>query len=95
MTNSDPPDIPDADTVQITVYTREECHLCSDAIETVRNVQAASDREITVRIVDVDADPELRDEYGDRVPYVFVDGAPAFKFHVDEEELRSVVADAQ
>jgi len=30
----------------------------------------------------------LREEYGDRVPYVFVDGWPAFKYRVDESELR-------
>jgi hypothetical protein len=44
--------------------------------------------EVTVEEVDVDDDPDLREEYGERVPYVLVDGTPTFKFRVDEAELR-------
>lgn len=72
----------------ITVYTREHCHLCEAAIETCRRVGDTVDRDVTVETVDVDSDPTLRSEYGDRVPYVFVDGRPAFKYRVDEDELR-------
>ena len=38
--------------------------------------------------MDVDADPDLREEYGERVPYVLVEGRPAFKFRVDPDEAR-------
>lgn len=73
----------------ITVYTREECHLCSEALATVRGVCSEIERSIKIRVVDVDDDPELRAAYGDRVPYVFVDGMPTFKYRVDEQALRS------
>ncbi|WP_193365896.1 glutaredoxin family protein, partial [Halorubrum distributum] len=45
---------------------------------------------VTVELdeVDVDTDPELAEEYGERVPYVLVDGNPAFKYEVDERDLR-------
>jgi glutaredoxin len=69
----------------ITVYTREDCHLCEEAIGTIRRV--AGD-DATLDLVDVDEDPDLRAEYGDRVPYVLIDGRPAFKYRVDEAELR-------
>lgn len=75
----------------VTVYTREDCHLCDEAIGTIERVAAATDREVDLAVVDVDEDPDLREEYGDRVPYVFVDGSPAFKYRVDEFELRSML----
>ena len=72
----------------MTVYTRAECHLCAEAIETIRTVAESIQRPVDIETVDVDADASLREEYGDRVPYVFVDGRPAFKYRVDEAELR-------
>jgi glutaredoxin len=73
----------------VTVYSREECHLCDEALETVREVAAAVDADVTVEVVDVDADPDLRERYGDRVPYVLVDGDPAAKVRVDPADLRA------
>lgn len=72
----------------VTVLTREDCHLCEDAIERVDAVADDVDRPVTVRVVDVDG-AGLADEYGDKVPYVFVDGRPAFKFRVDATTLRT------
>ena len=78
----------DADPVPVTIYTREDCHLCAVARETVRDVAVDLAVDVDLELVDVDEDPELADEYGERVPYVFVDGTPAFKFEVDERELK-------
>ncbi|AUG48340.1 thioredoxin family protein [Haloarcula taiwanensis] len=74
--------------VSITVYTREDCHLCEKAIETIEQVADDEEVAIALDLVDVDEDPELQAEYGERVPYVFVDESPAFKYHVDERQLR-------
>ena len=38
--------------------------------------------------VDVDADPELQAEYGDRVPVVLLDGREHSYFTVDVDRLR-------
>ena len=85
---SDGPD-DDPATVPVTLYTRKDCSLCVVAREAIESVGADLDG-VTVALdeVDVDTDPELADEYGERVPYVFVDGNPAFKYEVDERELR-------
>lgn len=72
----------------VTVYTREDCHLCEDAITTIRSVIGSVDAPIELELVDVDEQETLQAEYGDRVPYVFVDGHPAFKYRVDKRELR-------
>jgi len=77
--------------VQITVYTRENCHLCEEAIDTIERVAASLSRPIDLETVDVDADPDLREQYGERVPYVTVDGRPRFKYRVDPDALRSML----
>ena len=74
--------------VPVTVYTREDCALCDAARETIEETAAGLDVAIDLEMVDVDEDPALADEYGERVPYVLVDGHPAFKYEVDERELR-------
>ena len=76
-------------TVSVTLYTREDCSLCVVARETIESVSADLDGvRVDLDVVDVDADPELADEYGERVPYVLVDGAPAFKYEIEERDLR-------
>ncbi len=78
----------DAGGVPITIYTRKDCSLCVAARETVERVAADAGVDIDLDMVDVDEDPDLAAEYGERVPYVFVDGHPSFKYEVDERELR-------
>lgn len=73
---------------RVVVYARENCHLCASARETVASV--AGDRaDVVVETVDVDADPDLRAAYGDRVPVVAVDGEDAFEVRVDADDLRA------
>lgn len=75
------------DPVIVTVYSREDCHLCEEAIGTIERVASEAERRVEISEIDVDADPELAATYGERVPYVLVDDRPAFKFRVDSEEL--------
>jgi len=42
--------------------------------------------------VDVDADPELRAEYGDYVPVILVDGEQHGYWRVEEERFRAALA---
>lgn len=74
--------------VEVKIYSRTNCHLCAEAKSTIERVAEAVDTPVEIEEIDVDTDETLRAEYGERVPYVFVDGWPAFKYEVDEEELR-------
>ena len=80
--------------VDVKIYSRADCHLCEEAKSTIEAVADKVDTPVRVEEVDVDADETLRAEYGERVPYVFVDGWPAFKYEVDAEELRRQLQDA-
>jgi len=81
--------------VEVTIYSRADCHLCDEAKATIEAVAADADTPVSIDEIDVDDDDRLRAEYGDRVPYVFVDGWPAFKYEVDEAELRRQIQQAE
>ena len=79
--------------VSVTVYTRENCHLCEQAVDTIERVAQEEGVTVDVDLVDVDTDEQLREKYGERVPYVLLDGSPAFKYRVDERRLRRKLSD--
>ena len=57
---------------RVEVYSRQDCHLCDEAVAVVSRVCAQADEGFAV--IDIDAQPELRAKYGDDVPVVLVDG---------------------
>jgi glutaredoxin len=71
---------------RLTLLTRDGCHLCQTAAETLTRIGAEAG--LVPDVVDVDADPELQAEYGDRVPVVLLDGLEHSYFTVDVERLR-------
>ncbi|MGE3808049.1 MAG: glutaredoxin family protein [Gemmataceae bacterium] len=58
-------------------YTRQGCHLCDDALIRLRHAQAR--HHFQIRIIDVDADPELQARHGNWVPVVVLEGRVRFK----------------
>ncbi len=70
----------------VTVYTRVDCHLCEVALAEVATITAETGA--THAEVDVDADPDDRAEYGDRVPVILVDGVEHGYYRVEPERLR-------
>ncbi len=73
----------------VVVYTRVNCSLCDTAVDLVR--QITGETGATWSTIDVDADPDDRAEYGDRVPVVLVDGVEHGYYTVDEERLRQAL----
>jgi hypothetical protein len=71
---------------RLQLLTRVGCHLCETAAETLGRI--AAEAGLTPVPVDVDADPELQAEYGDRVPVVLLDGREHSYFTVDVPRLR-------
>ena len=80
-----------APTHTITLLTRAGCGSCVAAGEQL--VTLCEEFGIPLETVDVDAaaeaDPELRAEYGDRLPVVLLDGREHSYWEVDEVRLRS------
>ena len=71
---------------RLQLLAREGCHLCATAWETLTRL-AAEVGEVPLE-VDVDTDPELQAEYGDRVPVLLLDGREHSYFTLDVPRLR-------
>jgi VanZ family protein/glutaredoxin len=72
--------------VQVTLYTRSECHLCKRA----REILARVSLELPVRWseVDVDSDPVLAGALGEQVPVIMAGTTKISKLRPDEQAIR-------
>ena len=75
----------------VLVYSRKGCHLCDVVKDTL--IQLNGQTDFHWREIDIDTDPDLRQQYNDQVPVVFIDGRKAFKYHMTEQQfLRALAA---
>jgi glutaredoxin len=74
----------------VTVVSRANCHLCEAAEADVARI--CGELGVAWRTEDVDADPELRAEYGDMVPVILIDGKQHGYYRVEEERFRKALA---
>ena len=72
--------------VKVVLYTRRGCHLCDDAFELLARYG------IEPRLIDIDADTELRQRYNDCVPVVEIDGQERFRGRINEVLLKRLLA---
>lgn len=75
---------------RVTLLTRRHCSLCDTAANAVRRICGELDVGWTSH--DVDTDPELRAEYGDRVPVILIDGREHGYWRVEEDRFRAALA---
>jgi glutaredoxin len=69
----------------VVVYSRRGCHLCELVKESLGKLSRQGG--FTWHEIDVDSDSELRRQFNDEVPVVFIDGRKAFKYRMDEREF--------
>lgn len=72
--------------LDVTLYTREGCHLCEEAKEQMAPLL----REFgaSLREVDVDADPTLYERYTNEVPVIFLGSRKVAKLRLDLDQFR-------
>ena len=80
-----------AEPVDITVYSRENCHLCGVALNRIESVSEETGVAVDIEEIQIDGDPALEADDGDRVPVVFVDGDLEFTYTVDTDEFASML----
>jgi len=72
-------------TVDVTLFTREDCHLCDEAKAELQRIGQA----IPLNVIEVDiaSDPRLEREYGERIPVIGVDGE-TFSAPINWEDVK-------
>ncbi|MFC6089356.1 glutaredoxin family protein [Saccharothrix sp. BKS2] len=74
----------------VTLVSRVDCHACERARDEIERI--CGELGVPWDEQDVDADRELRAEYGDRVPVFLVDGREHGYWEVEEDRLRAALA---
>lgn len=75
---------------EVTVYSRDYCHLCQEMIDAL---EALGPRlGFSIRVVDVDADQDLEDRLGERVPVLEGDGQEICHYVLDRAALDAFLA---
>jgi glutaredoxin len=71
---------------RVVLYTRAGCHLCDDAHALLLK------HGLRPTLVDIDADPALRERYHECVPVVEIDGKERFRGRINEMLLQRLLA---
>ncbi len=72
----------------IVLYTRDGCHLCDHAKDTLLKYKPYLP---IIEEVSIDSDPELDERFGTCIPVVEIDGKVRFRGNVDEILLRRLI----
>ena len=75
---------------QLVIYTRNDCCLCDEMKNVIR--QVAAHTPLALEEIDVDGAPETQEKYGGEVPVLFINGRKAFKYRMTREELEKRLA---
>ncbi len=74
---------------ELLLYTREGCGLCEELRAAAQPV--AQRHGVTIRSVDIDADPELRRCYGWDIPVLTLDGREICRHRLDRAALEEAL----
>ncbi|MDH3379798.1 MAG: glutaredoxin family protein, partial [Gammaproteobacteria bacterium] len=88
--NTNPQPSPRPMSKQLTVYVREDCHLCADMIDTLAEFQQSLNFTFVVR--DIDCDPRLRAKYHALVPVLTLDDEEICHYFLDAVALRNALS---
>ena len=72
---------------KVTIYSRQGCHLCDDAHNTLESMR--EELKFEIEVINIDEDAELIKLYSDQVPVIHIDGIHHDFYKVDPTRLRS------
>ncbi|ASY15072.1 glutaredoxin-like protein [Candidatus Planktophila dulcis] len=71
----------------VTVYSRQGCHLCEDAVKTLEGMR--EELAFEIEIIYIDGNPELEKLYGNEVPVIHINGEHHDFYRIDPERFRT------
>ena len=76
--------------IEVTVYSRSNCHLCEVALEVIDEIR--NEYEFTITKILIDGNAELEEKYGEQVPVILINNQQHDFFRVDPERFRSAIS---
>ncbi len=74
---------------KVTIFSRQNCHLCHEAEEIVREVLL--EISFDLEVINIDGNAELESLYGEEVPVTMINGAKHDYFRVDKKRFSEAV----
>jgi glutaredoxin len=76
--------------IEVSIYSRSNCHLCEVALGVLEEIRNEFDFQITKILIDGSA--ELEEKYGEQVPVILINNEPHDFFRVDPERFRLAIS---
>ncbi|MBK8294655.1 MAG: glutaredoxin family protein [Solirubrobacterales bacterium] len=73
--------------MKTTVYSRPDCHLCEEAIESLAGLTKEFPG-LEIVEIDIDSDDDLLRRYLERIPVIMIDGEIVSELVFDPEPVR-------
>ena len=74
--------------MKATVFSRPDCHLCHEAIDSL-NALATEFPGLEIEEIDIETDDDLLRRYLERIPVVMIDGEIVSELVFDAEPVRA------
>jgi glutaredoxin len=71
--------------MQVTFYTKAECHLCDDARDMLEDIAALTSYELTE--IDIRKDPNIFEQYRYRIPVIIIDQETVVEGRIEFRDL--------
>jgi glutaredoxin len=76
--------------VNITLYSKKDCHLCDIAKETLLKIQEEFPFSLTE--IDIEKDENAFEKYKYLIPVLEIDGEEIFTYRINETELKRLLS---
>ncbi|CAB4331038.1 unannotated protein [freshwater metagenome] len=71
----------------VTIYSREGCHLCEDALNILQGLQG--ELKFEIKVIDIAGNTDLEKLYGEQIPVIHINGEHHDYWRVDPVRFRS------
>ena len=82
--------VPRATLINLTLYSRPDCHLCEKMKVTLARVARRYQFELTE--IDISTNSDLEKAYGSEIPVLMIEGQKMAHYYIREEELLQKLA---
>lgn len=76
---------PDISHLKLTLLSKEECHLCDEALETIERLRRT--HPFQLELIKIEPGDNWYEGYWDKIPVGLLDGEMIFKYRVAPDEL--------
>ena len=76
--------------LEFIIYSRQGCHLC-DVMKDELEAMAMS-KKGTIKLVDIDNDPDLKKRFNNQIPVLFVDDVEICHYKLNKKNLLRFLA---